>query len=226
MAYVHTFDLNRVGRDFVVGDIHGHYTKLMHALDNVAFDAGQDRLFSVGDLVDRGTENEPVVNLIGTGWFFPVCGNHDDYAIRYHRIGRMDEDNYRRNGGSWFIETSTDKREKLVAQLERLPMAIEVATINGRIGIVHADVPCRHWNNLERYLTSKSGRQRVMWSRDRFERQDTTRVDGVDHVIVGHNCHPDIITLGNVHHIDTGGWLPDEHKGHFTLLEISKPGLL
>ncbi len=226
MAYVHKFDLNSAGRDFVVGDIHGHYTELMQALQVVAFDAGKDRLFSVGDLVDRGTENEKVINLIDTGWFFPTCGNHEDYAIRYHRIGRMDEDNYRLNGGSWFIEKRTDDRESLVTRLERLPMAIEVATANGRIGIVHADVPCRNWNDLENYFGSKSHRQRAMWSRDRFERQDVTRVAGVDHVIVGHNCHPTVMTLGNVHHIDTGGWLPGEYKGYFTLLEISKPGLL
>ncbi|MGO1767410.1 hypothetical protein CAP48_12870 [Advenella sp. S44] len=226
MAYVHKFELNRKGRDFVVGDIHGHYTKLMQALATVVFDGDKDRLFCVGDLVDRGPENEQVIKLIDTGWFFPVCGNHDDYAIRYHRIGRMDEDNYRLNGGGWFIEQASHDREMLVARLELLPMAIEVATANGRIGIVHADVPCRHWNDLESYFDSKSHRQRAMWARDRFERQDVTRVAGVDHVVVGHNYHPMIMTLGNVHHIDTGGWLPVEYKGYFTLLEISKPGLL
>src|SRR5690606_36070804 len=226
MAYVHKFDLNSSGRDFVVGDIHGHYTKLMQALNAVAFESDKDRLFSVGDLVDRGTENEQVIHLIDSGWFFPACGNHDDYAIRYHRIGRMNEDNYRLNGGGWFIEKSRDERELLVARLERLPMAIEVATVNGRDGVIHADVPCRHWNDLESYFASKAHRQRAMWARDRFERKDAIRVAGVDHVIVGHNCHPTVMTLGNVHHIDTGGWLPDEYKGYFTLLEISKPGLL
>ncbi|MOA68917.1 hypothetical protein D3C78_1967930 [compost metagenome] len=27
------------------------------------------------------------------------------------------------------------------------------------------------------------------------------------------------VVLGNVHHIDTGGWLPDG-RGHFTLLNL------
>ena len=224
MAYVHKFDLNHSGRDFVVGDIHGHFTKLMQLLHTVAFDAETDRLFSVGDLVDRGPENEQVIDLIDSGWFFPVRGNHDDYAIRYHRLGRMDEHNYRLNGGGWFIDKTIQEREVLVEKLERLPIAIEVETVNGQIGIIHADVPCRDWTDLERYFVSKGQRQRAMWARDRFEQKNSRPVTGIEHVVVGHNCHPTIITLGNVHHIDTGGWLPGEYEGHFTLLEISKPG--
>lgn len=225
MAYVHKFELNTNGRDFVVGDIHGHFKKLSVSMDAVGFDASRDRLFSVGDLVDRGAENQRVIEYIESGLFFPVRGNHDDFAIRYHRIGQMNDNHYRRNGGGWFIDLASHEREKLVDKLERLPFAIEVDTVNGRVGIIHADVPCPDWNDLEQYLANKGYRQRAMWARDRFELQDDTPVAGIDHVVVGHNCHPHVLTLGNVHHIDTGGWLPEDYHGRFTLLEISKPGV-
>ena len=37
---------NRTGQDFVAGDIHGHFGTVEHALDALAFDPSQDRLFN------------------------------------------------------------------------------------------------------------------------------------------------------------------------------------
>lgn len=46
---------NTTGRDFVVGDVHGEYTKLMEGMARLDFSPGAgDRLFAVGDLIDRG----------------------------------------------------------------------------------------------------------------------------------------------------------------------------
>ena len=49
------FAQNTVGRDFAVGDIHGCFTELQRGLEAIGFDPSTDRLFSVGDLVDRGS---------------------------------------------------------------------------------------------------------------------------------------------------------------------------
>ena len=48
------FSTNTKGRDFVVGDIHGELEMLKSELVKVGFDHSKDRLFSVGDMVDRG----------------------------------------------------------------------------------------------------------------------------------------------------------------------------
>jgi len=45
---------NTTGKDFVVGDLHGCYDLLESLLGAVSFDKSKDRLFSVGDLIDRG----------------------------------------------------------------------------------------------------------------------------------------------------------------------------
>ncbi len=57
------YPANEDGRDFVVGDIHGEYDQLMEALDHQNFDKDHDRLFSVGDLIDRGPKSVDVVML-------------------------------------------------------------------------------------------------------------------------------------------------------------------
>ena len=120
-APVQRFTRNLSGRDFVVGDIHGHFTKLQHALDSVAFDPSMDRLFSVGDLVDRGPECELVLEWLAKPWFHPVRGNHDDYVCRHHtaQIG-----NWLRNGGAWFQGIPFNEREAYAVQFRELPIAI------------------------------------------------------------------------------------------------------
>ena len=58
------FGRNTLGRDFAVGDIHGCYSRLQAALETVGFCRKSDRLFSIGDLVDRGAESERVHDLL------------------------------------------------------------------------------------------------------------------------------------------------------------------
>ena len=44
---------NQHGRDFVLGDLHGNYSYLKKLLQKVGFHQETDRLFLVGDLMDR-----------------------------------------------------------------------------------------------------------------------------------------------------------------------------
>jgi len=56
-AIHHQYDRNNEGRDFVIGDLHGCYDELKDKLLDVNFNEEVDRVFSVGDLVDRGPES-------------------------------------------------------------------------------------------------------------------------------------------------------------------------
>jgi serine/threonine protein phosphatase 1 len=58
------FARNTQGRDFAVGDIHGCFSKLDAALCQVRFSPVHDRLFAVGDLVDRGPESAQVLEWL------------------------------------------------------------------------------------------------------------------------------------------------------------------
>ena len=55
------FERNESGRDLVVGDIHGMFPHLSALLAQLEFDESRDRLFSVGDLVDRGPASTEAV---------------------------------------------------------------------------------------------------------------------------------------------------------------------
>ena len=68
---------NAAGRDFVVGDVHGHFATLERALERVGFERTRDRLFSVGDLVDRGPESERALAWIRERFDAVVMGNHE-----------------------------------------------------------------------------------------------------------------------------------------------------
>lgn len=51
---------NHAGRDFVVVDLHGCLDQLEALLKAIGFDPARDRLFSVGNLVDRGPVRRPL----------------------------------------------------------------------------------------------------------------------------------------------------------------------
>lgn len=50
-----SFQENLDGKDYIIGDIHGCYDELIIALRYINFNFDHDRLFCVGDVVDRGT---------------------------------------------------------------------------------------------------------------------------------------------------------------------------
>lgn len=217
MSLIKHFSLNARGRDFAVGDIHGHFTLLQAALDAAGFNPAVDRLFSVGDLVDRGPECEDVIKWLNKPWFHAVRGNHDDYVCRYDTC---DIGNWMFNGGVWFVGLPSLEQANYQCLFNELPLAIEVETASGLIGIVHADVPGSDWSQLEANFSNRSGRNYVMWSRKRFESEDCSGVAGVRAVVCGHTPLRRPVILGNVYHIDTAGWMPEE-GGYFTLLNLS-----
>ncbi|EHH0326059.1 serine/threonine protein phosphatase, partial [Salmonella enterica] len=60
----HRIDGGRFRKIWVAGDLHGCYSNLIHRLDEVGFSAETDLLISVGDLIDRGTENVECLELL------------------------------------------------------------------------------------------------------------------------------------------------------------------
>ena len=82
---------NLQGRDFIVGDLHGHPDVLRRLMDHVAFDYDMDRLFSVGDLVDRGPNSAGALDLLEAPSFYPVLGNHDAMLLATLNLDHLRE---------------------------------------------------------------------------------------------------------------------------------------
>ncbi|MGB3290954.1 MAG: metallophosphoesterase [Burkholderiaceae bacterium] len=220
MTIIQRHERNTAGRDFAVGDIHGHFTRLQKRLDEIGFDPEKDRLFSVGDLVDRGPECEKALDWLARPWFHAVRGNHEDIAIRYAKGNPVDQAIYSRNGGDWLMALDHVRQKEFGAAFDALPFAIEVETVGGTVGLVHANVPIADWQWLgEELLFNRHSRDRIMWDRGRIESEDRSVVENVRAVVVGHTPLRRPAVLGNVYHIDTGGWLPDG-SGYFTLIDL------
>ena len=99
-----------------------------------------------------------------------------------------------------------------------LPIAIEVETSAGAVGLLHADCPVLFWPRLESALQDRYKRTSAacQWSRDRLRQMDRTGILGVRAVVAGHTPVPTPLALGNVYHIDTEGW----NEGYFTFLDL------
>jgi len=211
------FSKNNSGTDYVVGDIHGCFTALKSHLDSIGFDRAKDRLFSVGDLVDRGPESEKALEWLGYDWFHPVRGNHDDYVVRYKTA---DLDNWVYNGGLWFQSLFDCEKQEFCDAFSNIPYAIQVETDKGIVGVVHADPIVSDWNQIE-YFASKNrhNKNALMWSRCRVAEGNNSHVENVRAVVCGHTPMNSVTTLGNVVHIDTAGWHKD---GYFSVVKLSE----
>lgn len=223
------FDRNTVGRDFAVGDIHGRFTWLQSALERINFDPVTDRLFSVGDLVDRGPECELSLDWLAKPWFFAIQGNHESLAIQHVRRGDLDYQAWTSAGGAWFLKLAPSDQQRFADRFAEMPIAMEIDTPSGLIGMVHADCPVPTWELLRKTLLGHlSGMEHVQvacqWSRERLRSGDSSGIPDLRALMVGHTPLSQPEVLGNVFHIDTGGWRSDG-RGHFTLVNLATLGI-
>lgn len=108
-----------------VGDVHGCLEELDELLGALELRPG-DRLFFVGDLVDRGPDSLGVVRrarelLAAHPGSAVVCGNHEEKALRYHDRGRPIEPPLE----PW-TEAATDD---VWAFLDGLPLVVPVPEV-------------------------------------------------------------------------------------------------
>lgn len=211
------------GRDFICGDCHGWFSRLHAALVALGFNGFKDRLFSVGDLVDRGPESHLAPVWLRQPWFHAVRGNHEQAAIAWNDRD-LDASSYRDWGGGWNIQDDPLSWRERASLFATLPLGIELETESGLVGIVHADCPAPTWQGLKDILAGDDRLRKqaaincCLWSRDRHKRLFDGPVTDVRAVVVGHTEVQRWTSLDNVIYIDTGGW---NDTGHFTILDAA-----
>lgn len=147
--------VNETGRDFVCGDLHGSYDRLESFMDAVNFNVHTDRMFSVGDLVDRGPHSERCLALVLQPWFFSVYANHEELMCDFYNDGPLGFA-WVRNGGDWGLkylegptaedlqDTAAWLKSLLENEVSKLPHLMTVNMQNGKkFHVIHAELPCQ-----------------------------------------------------------------------------------
>ncbi len=208
MGRIERFSPNTIGRDFVAGDVHGQFHLLSEQLDRFAFDSRNDRLFCVGDLIDRGRDSQAAVRWLEYSWFHCVRGNHEQMALDAQSDSNV-RFTWMLNGGEWWDDTPSPIRRKLLSLLDALPIAIVIETAHAPVGIVHADLPPEtRWSDFLDQVErgDRNAINTALWSRRRVYNRNNTGVPGAAEIYCGHTIVDVPLTLGNVHFIDTGAY--------------------
>ena len=145
METVKYYEKNSVGEDYVIGDLHGCYDLFLKLLKIIKFDKSKDRMFSVGDLVDRGPRSLECIQLIRENWFHSVRGNHEQMMIDTLSSRSLDNaSNWMYNGGGWILDVVSQHGMEFAYQLAKeandLPYIIVIdKNSEDRVNIVHAE---------------------------------------------------------------------------------------
>lgn len=166
---VKRIEANFEGRDFVVGDLHGCYDHFMNLLDFVNFDESIDRVFSVGDLIDRGPDSFDCLGLLKEKWFYSVIGNHEDIyvkklsSLRGVESGILNKSDVKL-GDIHYIKSL----EQYLSDILNMPLIYEVEhLILGKFYVVHAEINSRHF--LEAGLDVESEKLELIDSSNNIE---------------------------------------------------------
>lgn len=220
-------DANNRGIDYVAGDLHGQYDLLDEGLRSVGFNPAVDRLFLVGDLVDRGPASRQCLDLLTQPWVFAVRGNHEDIFLSLFASGRPDplewEFHVKANGLGWTLSLSAQERQDICRLFAQLPLARQVKTKRGIVGVVHAEIPLgMSWQQFQAEIERSDGRtvKTALWGRTRARQSLADRVEGVDRLFCGHTIHDQVTRRANVYWIDTGAFLQPMSVGHLTLATL------
>jgi len=221
------FPINRTGRDFVVGDIHGTFTSLEELLKKISFNPKKDRVFSVGDMIDRGKDSNRVAEFLDKPWFASVMGNHESMLLDAKISERSFHCWTTYNGGEWWNELSNQAQDEIHQKLSVLPYLFEIETAIGNVGIAHADLPTdKSWVEIIKALeTDDHLKNYILWSRKRHKKirrtKTTNPVDGITLVVMGHTPHKTPLCNENILYIDTGAtYRNDQHLSNLTLVQI------
>jgi serine/threonine protein phosphatase 1 len=215
-ALVQFHTANLAGRDFVVGDLHGCVEALRYLLREVEFDVARDRLFSVGDLVDRSEREqcEQALALIEKPWFYPVLGNHED-ALCAVAEGHMSRSRWYGIGGGWAQSVPDDVLLRYARGLRQLPLARVVGEGPKRFNVIHAEFFGGD-ADLDSGQFDADVRERLLWGRDLVLGKGDSQRYALSLTFCGHTPVREVRQIGSQVFIDTGAFITE---GRLTIVE-------
>lgn len=223
--YHASFKKNSIGSDYIIGDIHGQYNKLMSQLDSVNFNFNQDRLFCVGDLIDRGSDSVKVVQLLNENWFFSTMGNHEHLMLL--SFVDMDFDileQWNEEQNKWVFNLKPNIYKEILYLIKTLPLHISLENKKGcHIGICHAEPVIDDWNllydkciklNKDQIFQTLESRGLRLYLKNRKNKV----IKNIDHIFMGHSPISEVEIYDQFNYIDTGSFFEND----FTIINIDK----
>lgn len=223
--------VNNGGRDIIVGDVHGMHDDLLRLLDKCGFDEGCDRVFLLGDMVDRGPQSAAVLALVDQKRFFAIRGNHETIALEgllaADKLSAGSKDVraiikflfWLQLGGGW--ENAPLTASEVITRLMALPYAIEIARPEqAPLGLVHADLP-RNWAESMKRLAQQDivEQEYLLWGRYSAQQvkggqKNSGHKECVSCLFTGHNIFPmPPFISGNHCFLDTGAFVANDQYG-------------
>lgn len=221
---------NSNGNDYIVGDLHGMLTELLVVLEHVGFDNSKDRLFSVGDLIDRGPQSLELLRefMVRDNWYF-VKGNHEDMMIQSLIF---DADNiftlWLSNGGSWIFKENMDElKDAAIWMAENIPTIMVVGENENRFNICHAELikqcligevfPLVENETIEVWDFTANEEEQIIWGRNIYQ-------DYRDDYFINDNpfkYHSEKLSITYVGH--TPHFLPEHNETElYKMLQLEK----
>lgn len=244
MSRIQYFNYNEKGRDYICSDIHGHFYLLEDKLKSVNFNKSLDRLFCLGDLIDRSDDSVLVLDYLKEPWFYSIIGNHEIMLI-----DACEEDNpdVKRQwyfwGGDWAEDLSDEELDIYYQAISRLPVAIELELKSAKkIALVHANLPdVADWDEMKVFLESLPDvnlnthlplLRTMLWNKAPVYEHRSAGIEpvkNIEHVFHGHSIVKEIVVLENRTFMDLGSYQyfnigfiqPDAYLDEFRLEKIS-----
>lgn len=189
---------------YVFSDVHGHFGPLDRMLERVS-PTSDDRIFMLGDMIDRGPDPMAVVKCCHE---LPnttvLMGNHEDLMLSFY--ANPDSPSARINweiNGAWptqegFRSLPMEERVEIARWLFTLPLYAQTEVGGRRYLLVHAGVdpsrirprPAQEWDEaaIDQMMAEQYGED-LMWIREEFWGAPTGMVDEQGRgpiVIAGH----------------------------------------
>ena len=209
------------GRDIVVGDVHGCFRTLERALGEIAFDTACDRLFGVGDLVNRGPHSADALEWLESRFEAVTLGNHEVPIRDWFRSKLLKA---RGRGEDWLRDIPPSDYQRWWDAFSVLPISITIETDYGLVGVVHAEAPRPDWTGALQVLESGSHAavDIALLGFATKEEQAEARsrpVEGLRALVHGHFPVGKVEPVGNRWNLDTGAGMGP--WGRLSLLDVN-----
>jgi hypothetical protein len=227
-----SLDNNTLGHDWVIGDIHGMYNETIKLLEYANFNQSTDRLFSTGDIIDRGPNSFETLHLLKEPWFFMTLGNHESFLLDY--INNNSSFFWLSNGGEWHLNYNKNELADLILNPHN-PTPL-IYSINNLAHIVHAEILSDEFSITNEDITTFNFDQHridnLQWGRELYNYPSLFKQPfhpSTYNIFSGHTI-PNNHQITQIHkqiYIDTGAFLaihptyPLKHLASLSLINLN-----